>query len=415
MTWPKSGLLLFLPFAAAYFVSYLFRVINAVLAGPLVEQFGLDAAQLGVLTSIYFLTFAAAQLPAGVAIDRFGPGRVQAVLLTIAAAGALVFATASGVPGLMIGRGLVGLGVSAALIAGLKAIADEFPRERLPLLNGAFVAFGAAGAIAATTPLEWLLARLDWRSVFVLLSAATLFVALLFLPMARRPCRHPTPTPSASSGVRSIYVDPRFWRLAPLSALCIGSAWAFQGLWAAPWLADVALLERPAIVHHLFLMGVALCAGALLIGIVSQAARSLGIGPAPMLGATASVFIAAEFALVCRIALPSEALCALLAAMGGATVLSYALLTDFFPREVRGRANAALNILHIGGAFAIQTAIGLIVGLWERDGGGHYPAPAYQIAFATVILLQLAALLWFLRPVALSDRLGSPLTQASDP
>src|SRR5262245_2694718 len=113
MTCLKSGLSLFVPFAAAYFLSYLFRVINAVLAGPLVDQFNLDAAQLGVLTSIYFLTFAAAQLPLGVAIDRFGPGHVQAVLLTIAAAGALVFATAPGVAGLLIGRGLIGLGVSA--------------------------------------------------------------------------------------------------------------------------------------------------------------------------------------------------------------------------------------------------------------------------------------------------------------
>jgi MFS family permease len=414
MTRLTSGLTLFVPFAAAYFLSYLFRVINAVVAGPLVDEFGLDAAQLGVLTAIYFLTFAVVQLPVGAAIDRFGPSRVQAVLLTIAAAGALVFATASGVLGLMVGRGLIGLGVAAALIAGLKAIADEFPQERLPLLNGAFVAFGAAGAISATAPLEWLLAQLDWRSVFVLLSVATLLVALLFPLAVRLPGRRGAPTGSARPDVRSIYADPRFWRLAPLSALCIGSAWAFQGLWAAPWLADVALLGRQGIVHHLFLMGVALCAGALLMGIVSQAARSLGIGPAPLFGAIASVFIAAELALVCRLPLPSEALCALLAAMGGATVLSYALLTDLFPREVRGRANAALNVLHIGAAFAVQTAIGLIVDLWERDVGGHYPAQAYQIAFVTVVILQLAALLWFLRPVPLARQWIPPLTRSAN-
>jgi MFS family permease len=191
---------LFVPFAAAYFLSYLFRVINAALAGPLVEQFNLAAAQLGVLTSIYFLTFAAAQLTVGIAIDRFGPGRAQAVLLTVAAAGALVFATASGVPGLMIGRGLIGLGVSAALIAGLKAIADDFPRERLPLLN----AFGAAGAISATTPLEWLLAHIDWRSVFVLLSVATLLVPCCSCPW----CAGPAGNPRRSPDMRSIYATP---------------------------------------------------------------------------------------------------------------------------------------------------------------------------------------------------------------
>ena len=409
MTWLKSGLFLFLPFAAAYFISYLFRVINAVIAGTLVAEFDLNAAQLGVLTSIYFLTFAAVQLPVGIAIDRFGPSRVQGVLLMIAAVGALVFATASGITGLLIGRGLIGLGVASALIAGLKAIADEFPQGRLPLLNGAFVAFGAAGAISATAPLEWLLAKLDWRSVFVLLSVATLFVALLFPLVVRQPCRHRAPTRPTCLDVRTIYADPRFWRLAPLSALCIGSAWALQGLWVAPWLADVALLGRAGIVHHLFIMGVSLCAGALLIGMVSQAASSLGVGPAPLFGTIAAVFIAAELALVSRMPLPSEEICAVLAAMGGATVLSYALLADLFPREVRGRANAALNVLHIGAAFAVQTAIGLVVGLWERDGGGHYPAHAYQIAFFAIVILQLAALLWFLRPVLASvDALAQP-------
>jgi MFS family permease len=414
MTQLKSGLSLFLPFAAAYFLSYLFRVINAVIAGPLVDEFDLNAAQLGVLTAIYFLTFAAVQLPAGAAIDRFGPSRVQAVLLTIAAVGALVFATASGIVGLMVGRGLIGLGVAAALVAGLKAIADEFPRERLPLLNGAFVAFGAAGAVSATAPLDWLLAKLDWRSLFIVLSAATLFVALLFPLAVRLPGRHGAPTRSAFPEVASIYGDPGFWRLAPLSALCIGSAWAFQGLWAVPWLADVALLGRAEIVHHLFLMGVALCAGALLIGIVSQAARSVGVGPALLFGTMASVFIAAELALVCRARLPTESICAVLAAMGGATVLSYTLLTDLFPREARGRANAALNVLHIGAAFAMQTAIGLVVGLWERDGGGHYPAHAYQIAFSSIVILQLCALLWFLRPVPLSRQWVRPSARSLD-
>jgi MFS family permease len=218
MTWLKSVAFLFLPFAAAYFISYLFRVINAAIAGPLVAEFDLNAAQLGLLTSVYFLTFAAAQLPLGVAIDRFGPSRVQGILLTIAAVGALVFATASGIAGLLVGRALIGFGVAAALSAGLKAIADEFPQEQLPLLNGLFVAFGAAGAISATAPMDWLLARLDWRSVFILLSISTLFVALLF-PLAVRQPRGLTG--QTRLNVLAVYNDPRFWRFAPLSASCI--------------------------------------------------------------------------------------------------------------------------------------------------------------------------------------------------
>ena len=78
-------LLVFLPFAAGYFLSYFFRTINAVIAGQLTAELGLDASHLGLMTSVYFLTFAAIQLPLGVLLDRFGPRRVQSGLLLVAA------------------------------------------------------------------------------------------------------------------------------------------------------------------------------------------------------------------------------------------------------------------------------------------------------------------------------------------
>ena len=404
MTRYRSVLVVFLPFAAGYYLSYLFRMINAVIARPLVYELGIDAGQLGFLTSVYFLTFAAVQLPLGAAIDRFGPRRVQAALLVFAAAGALVFANAAGLWGLLIGRGLIGLGAAAALVAGLKAIADRFPQERLPLVNGAFVAFGAAGAVTATAPLEWLLTHFTWREVFLALAAATVVVALIVLLVAPETATRRRSGTSAPLHVQAIYLDQRFWRLAPLSALCIGSAWALQGLWAAPWLADVALLDRSGIVRHLMAMAMALCVGALLIGIVADRARRRGIGTEAVLIAAACLFIAAELALVCRVPLPSIGLWAIVACMGAGTVLSYALLADLFPREIAGRANAALNVLHIGGAFAIQTAIGLIIGSWQPDAAGQYPALAYKVAFAAIILLQVAALLWFLRPYFIARR-----------
>src|SRR5215831_20138994 len=77
----------FLPFVFGYYIAYLFRTINAVMAAPLATELGLGADDLGLLTSVYFLTFAAAQIPIGILLDRFGPRRVQRVLLVIAAVG----------------------------------------------------------------------------------------------------------------------------------------------------------------------------------------------------------------------------------------------------------------------------------------------------------------------------------------
>ena len=83
-----------LPFAGGYFLSYFYRTINAVIAAELSSSMQLRASDLGLLTAVYFLSFAAMQLPVGIALDRYGPRRVQGVLLVVAAIGAAVFGIA---------------------------------------------------------------------------------------------------------------------------------------------------------------------------------------------------------------------------------------------------------------------------------------------------------------------------------
>ena len=138
-----------LPFATGYYLSYLFRSINALIAGDLVAELGLTAADLGLLTSVYFLLFAAVQLPCGVLLDRYGPRFIDSALLLVAAAGSLLFAIADGVATLLVGRALIGLGVAVGLMAGLKAIVLWFPPERVALANGAYIMLGALGALSA--------------------------------------------------------------------------------------------------------------------------------------------------------------------------------------------------------------------------------------------------------------------------
>ena len=150
-----------LPFAAGYYLSYLFRTINALIAGDLAAELNLTAADLGFLTSIYFLVFAAAQLPFGALLDRHGPKIIQSALLLLASAGALLFALADGLLGLVVGRALVGLGVALALMAGFKAIVVWFPPERVALANGWLVMLGALGAVTATAPAE-LVVQCHW-------------------------------------------------------------------------------------------------------------------------------------------------------------------------------------------------------------------------------------------------------------
>ena len=195
--------------------------------------------------------------------------------------------------------------------------------------------------------------------------------------------------------LRDIYRDARFLRLAPLSTVCIGTAWSLQGLWAAPWLEHVEGLDRPTVVRHLLLMGMALSFGALLLGWGADRLRRRGVVRETVLAAIAIAFIAAQLALTMRAPIPTYVPWAVIAAVGAATVLSFSILPEYFPKEMSAQANAALNILHLIAAFLLQYVTGVIVSLWPPE-GGHPPAEAYQAAVGFGVILQGAALLWFL-------------------
>lgn len=381
----------------------MFRTINALIAGPLTSELGLDAANLGLLTSVYFLTFAAAQIPIGALLDRYGPRRVQSILLLIAAAGAALFAASQRFLPLVVGRAMIGLGVAASLTAGLKAVVLWFPKERVALLNGCMIMLGALGAVTATTPAERLLGWIAWRGLFELLAMATALAAAIIYFTVPEPIARQANCSSPAS-LRTIYADRRFWKIAPLSATCVGSAWALQGLWAAAWFTDVERLSREALIEHLFIMALAVSVGALVLGAVADRLCRHGVGPETLLAVVAAASIAAQLALVFRLPLPTVLPWSVVAAVGVGTVLSYAILAEYFPKELAGRANAALNVFHLGWAFVVQYATGLILAQWPH-GGGHYPTIAYQVAFGLNAAIQTAALVWFLlqRPHDLSS------------
>ncbi len=362
-------------------------------------EFGLDAAEVGLLASVYFLVFAGAQIPIGVLLDRYGPRRVQGVLLVMAAGGTSVFGSATGFSELLAGRALIGLGVAASLMAGLKAIVIWFPTERIALVNGCMIMLGSLGAVTATAPTDWMLEWVGWRSLFELLTLATVTIAgvVYFTVPEKAAASASSTTFRRQLTVWSVFADARFLRLAPLSAACIGSSWALQSLWAAPWLTDVEGLDRPSLIKQLLIMALGLSFGALVLGVIADRLRKRGITADVPLAVLGGLFIVAEFALVLRVPLPSLLSWCIVSVMGAATVLSYAMIAEYFPQELAARANGALNLVHFGWAFAIQYGVGLVVGQWLPQ-DGHYPVVAYQVAFGLSAGFQVVALLWFAGP-----------------
>ncbi len=406
---PAILLRVFLPFASGYFLSYLYRTINAVLSPYLAMELRLDASALGLLTSVYFLTFAAFQLPLGILLDRFGPRRVEAVLLLFAAGGAGLFAVGHGATELIVGRALIGLGVSACLMASFKAFVLWFPAERLSVVNGWVLAAGGLGALAATAPVEMALKLTDWRGVFVGLAALTLAVAALLLwvvPEREKGVASRDGWPAQWRGVVDVFRSPVFWRIAPVAVLSQASFLAIQGLWAGPWLRDVAGLDSAGIAGTLFWIAAAMVAGFLSLGQLAYGLTRRGIAPLAVAAGGLALFMLAQLAIWFDWG-PRWPLWALFGFFGTSGMLCFAVLAQSFPATLSGRVSTALNLLVFVAAFALQWGIGMIVNQWPVADGG-YAEVGYRLAFGLALAGQFVTWLWLLLGSRRIGKTGRP-------
>jgi len=385
----------FLPFAAGYYFSYFLRNVNAVIAPELTRELGVSAADLGLLTSAYLLAFGAVQLPLGLALDRYGARRVEAALLLIAAAGCALFAAGTSLTELVIARALIGLGVSACLMASFKAFSQWFGTERQASLNAAIMAAGGLGALTASTPLSWAIPQFGWRVVFVALAMAGVAVAAGIFSTPDKPgAARPEPLRSQLAGLGAVLASRAFWCYAPQTMLIIGGFLALQGLWAVPWLMNFSGLPREAAAHHLLLMGSGMLAGFLGIafGVAPLAVR--GVTPLRLLQVGMGLGLLATLLIVLGIG-PSEALWFFYGLVFSVGNLAYALLQSHYAGALAGRVNTALNLMVFVGAFVIQWGFGGAVDALQA--AGYALREAYQIAFGGLLALQTMSWLWFLR------------------
>lgn len=396
---PSMGVLVsrvLLPFAAGYFLSYLYRTVNAVLAPEIVRAIHLEPADVGLMTGVYFIAFAAFQLPLGILLDRFGPRRVEAVLLLFASAGALAFALADSPATLVMGRALVGFGVSACLMAPLKANVQFFPREKLPVINGVILSAGGLGALAATAPVQAALSVTDWRGIYTGVAILTLAASAgLWLLVPDRPAATGAPLGVQIGEVAAIFRAPLFRRVAPLSMVSQGLFMAVQGLWAGPWLRDVAGLGPAEAALCLSAMAGAMAAGFLSMGAIAARLGQWGVRPVVVSAAGMTVFAAACVAMAAGWTGAPLALSLVFGFFGTAGTVNYAVLTQMFPPALAGRVNTSLNLVVFVAAFACQWGLGAVIGLWDRV-DGSWPAEAYGVAFAIPLVLKGLALAWFI-------------------
>ena len=385
-------------FAAGYFLSYGLRSVNAVIAPDLMGELGLSTSGLGLLTSAYFFGFGLFQIPLGMLLDRYGPRRVEVVLLLVAAAGCLMFALGHSLTALALARGLIGVGVSACLMASFKAFTQWFEPARLPSLTATIMIAGGLGALSSSVPVAAALPLLGWRGVFEVCALLLVLTAGFLWRVPDRAGVVARESWAAQLRVLGrIYTDRVFWRFAPQSSLISGGFMALQGLWAVPWLMEVNSLSRAAAAQQLLAVGLAMLSGFVFVATCAGPLARRGVSPMWLLRAGMGLAVVAQSAVVLHWA-PVQVAWPLLGLAFSLGNIAYSQLSLAFPVAWVGRVNTALNLLMFVGAFGLQWGFGAAVDGFAALG---YPrARAFELTLGGLLIAQTAAYAWFCLPVS---------------
>jgi len=396
----ETALFLIAALAALYAVSQFLRNSIGVIANDLAGELHLSATQTGLLSSAFFFTFAAVQIPIGILIDRYGPKNVMLATAVLTVAGTVLFALAPSASLLIAARALMGLGCSTFFMAPLVIYARRFPPERFAGLTSLQMGFANLGTLAATAPLAASAAAFGWRASF--LAVAVLTVAILVAIVAIVPpdsgSGRPKETWSAAfRGVVAALKVPSFWPVFFMHLTTYGCFASVIGLWGGPWLSDVHGADLGTRGNILLLGATAQICGMFLWGATD---RFWGSYKRPVLaGSTATVMLL----LVLVFAPLDQASATLWFPLFGLCVAYTPILTShgksLFPTTLTGRGITLMNIGTMGGAFLSQTVTGMLIDLMGRSDQGLYRPEGYRLVFAALAGWLALSLAFYVRAI----------------
>jgi predicted MFS family arabinose efflux permease len=254
---------------------------------------------------------------------------------------------------------------------------------------------GALGALSATKPVELALRVMDWRTLFFMLAAYTVCASIaIFLVVPEKTASiKPATLRNETMDVWTILRNRGFWSIGFAAAFVQGVAISLLGLWAGPWMRDVAGLDRAHLAYHLLFAAGAFGVGGVLWGTLSDWLAQRGV---PVLVTYVGGCAACSIAMI-PIALgygsASLVLWVLFVGLSPFGTLSYSLLAARFPKAMTGRVVTALNMVTFLLAFAVQAGVGAIINLWPVV-DGRYATDGYRAAFGLCWLLQVASVAW---------------------
>jgi predicted MFS family arabinose efflux permease len=393
----------FLALLFAYLLSQFFRAFLAVVAGDLARDLGLDAAGLGSLQAAFFLAFASAQIPIGLALDRFGPRRTLALTMSLAVAGAAGLAGARGLGGALTAMTFIGIGSAPVLMTGFYVIGRTYPHHRFATMSSLLLGLGSLGDPISGAPLALAVGAFGWRATMLGLSAITAASVLCSALLLRDPPRIEDPNGRGSilANIGTILRIRALWPILPVAFVAYAGVIATRGLWITPYLGQVHRMPEIERSIAATAMGVAIALGALVYAFVVKIVG--GVKATVVFGiflASAAWIVLGAFGSLS--ASLSVTLLLALGCFGCPFAIIVAHARSFMPGSLLGIGVTLMNVLFMGGAACGQWLSGRYVRAAEA--AGVAPPELYGRLFLAFGIILLAASFAYL--AAPSERRG---------
>ena len=392
----RQAITVFFVFAFGYFLSCLLRAITATLSPVLTLEFELLAADLGLLAGGYFLGFACMQIPLGYLLDKFGPKKIVSSFLLIALIGTTSFALAQSFSGLLISRILIGVGVSACLMAPLTGYRIWFAENQQQRANSWMLMIASLGFLSSTLPVQLLLPSFGWRWIFVgisILILISIFLMLAFIPKWDHQIK--TGQNSLKSGsLADVWKDRFFISVIPMGLFNYGGLMAIQTLWAGPWMTRVAGYTPLESATGLFWINVTMLVSFFLWGYFLPRITNSGFSALKILKLGLPISFLVMLSII------------ILGSKAGAFYITLFILSSIFlsvtqpavglsfPSYLAGKALTSFNLLIFLGTFIMQWLMGLVIDVVKNF--GYSEILGFKSAFTVFLILSLISYIFFL-------------------
>lgn len=393
-------------FSIQFLLLFFHRICPAILAPEFVTAFSISGVGLGVLSSAYFYPYAFMQIPIGILSDSWGVRKTATLFGLIACLGVMLFAFSHTIGFATFSRVLLGLGVSATFVCGMKVFTEWFKKVEYARISGLFISVGSVGWLIGTTPLAMLSQKFDWREIFIIIGlimiALTLLTWLLVVDSPEKKGIHnvqeqkviPISKRKLIDDIQLVFREKYFWPLAIWFFFRVAILFSFFGLWAGPYLMDTYKLSKIETGNILLMVPLAIIVGSPFLGYLSD--KILVSRKQVIVGSSVVHSLCWLILLVFHGSLSIPALYLLFFITGAASSapgsVGFTATKELFSATIAGTSIGAANLFSFLGGMIFQPVIGYVL---DKAGKvqGVYPPSAYKLAFWIFFITSLMSLL----------------------